>query len=225
MGAALSAVFGTGGISRLLVLAGLVLGVVGAVGFLRGSARLRLAVVGSTDPTASWWRRWVTGPARALVWPLFLVWLGFWVASKTLNLVYGLVVGFAVAGLLLCAVSLLRRAHARRGDHEVAPVALAVVLAGGLVLEFGLLLAVRLVVLRNPKTGIKAGLAPDVYAEARGAVFLPLVLLLVLVAVPLVVGADRSSGVRRTVAGGVARVTGWTAPLRRRTVEPRPRGT
>ncbi|MEJ2857628.1 MULTISPECIES: penicillin-binding transpeptidase domain-containing protein [unclassified Saccharothrix] len=218
MGAALSAVFGTGGISRVLVLAGLVLGVVGAVGFLRGSARLRLAVVGTTDPTAQWWRRWVTGPARALVWPLFLVWLGFWIASRGQNLVYGAVVGLAVAALVLCAVFLLRRAHARRGDHEVAPAALAAVLAGGLVLEFGLLLTVRLVVLRNPATKLAEGLARDVFTEARGAVFLPLVLLLALVAVPLAVGANRLAGVRRAVggtarrvAGGARRVAGWPA--------------
>ncbi|GAA0249890.1 hypothetical protein GCM10010492_57510 [Saccharothrix mutabilis subsp. mutabilis] len=207
--------FGTGGISRLLLSAGLVLGVVGVVGLLRGS--VRVAVVPATDPEAAWWRRWVAGPARALVWPLFLVWLGFWVASDTLNVVYGLTVGVAVALLVVCAVRLLRRAHGRRGDHEVSSVALAAVLAGALVLEFGLLLTVRLVVLPNPAAGFGASFARDAFVEARGAVLLPLVLLLALVAVPLALdrlsAVRRVAGPRRVVGRAAAKVAGWVPPV------------
>lgn len=209
MGGALSAVFGTGGISRLLVLTGLVLGVVGVVGLLRGS--VRVAVVPVTDPAVAWWRRWAAGPARALVWPLFLVWLGFWVASSTRNVVYGLAVGVAVALLVVCAVRLLRRAHARRGDHEVSQTALAAVSAGALVLQFGLLLTVRLVVLPNPAAEFGASFARDAFVEARGAVLLPLVLLLALVAVPLALG--RLPGVRRVAGRVAAKVAGWVPPV------------
>ncbi|CAL9494744.1 Peptidoglycan D,D-transpeptidase MrdA [Actinosynnema sp. ALI-1.44] len=215
MGGALSAVLGTGGISRLLVSAGLVLGVVGVAGLLRGS--VRVAVVPVTDPEAAWWRRWVAGPARSLVWPLFLVWLGFWVASNTLNVVYGLTVGVAVALLVVCAVRSLRRAHGRRGDHEVSPLALAAVLAGALVLEFGLLLTVRLVVLPNPAAGFGTSFARDAFVEARGAVLLPLVLLLALVAVPLALDrlseVRRVAGLRRLAGRAAGEVAGWVPPV------------
>lgn len=213
MGGALSAVFGTGGISRLLVLTGLVLGVVGAIGFLRGSARLRVSAVGSMDPTAVWWRRWATGPGLVLVWPLFLVWAGFWVGSDTKNLPYSTAVGLPLALLVVCAVQLLRRAHARRGDHHVAPAALAAVLTGGLLLEFGLLLAVRLVVLRDPDAEFGTALGGDAFTAARSAVLLPLVLLLVLLAVPLAVGVTRLSGARRATTNALKTTTGWISAM------------
>ncbi|MBM7773985.1 cell division protein FtsW (lipid II flippase) [Actinokineospora baliensis] len=206
---------GTTGISRVLILTGLAFGVVAAVRFLRGSPRLRLVTAAAADLAVGPVRLYATGARGAFILPLALVWLGFAVGAELVSGFYSAVAGAMVAGIAHFGVRGLRAGHARRGEPEVLPAALAVLFTGCLLLLFGFLLVIRLAVAANPQATQAETLNKTAFAEAVNAVYLPAAVLLALLAVPhlwrLLPARVRGPVERARAKTGalVGRVRGW----------------
>src|SRR5262245_50400836 len=121
---------GWAAISRLFVLAGLISALVNAGRFVARRRSVALASAGVAPPedqaSSGTWRR---GALPALWWPLVLVWTGFLLGTGMRSTLWHLAVGILVMTGLALAVHAVRRAHLRRGDAEVAPAVLAVLLS------------------------------------------------------------------------------------------------
>lgn len=172
---------GWAAVSRLFVLVGLVLALVGIGRFLTRRRSVALAAAGVAPPEdqPATWRH---GALPALWWPLVLVWLGFLLGTGMASTLWQLAVGILVTTGLGLAVHAVRVAHLRRGDAEVAPAAMAVLLATAMLLLFGLMLMVRLVVVPDPATDVRGSLSAGSAGEAVRAVLLPAAVLVLAVA-------------------------------------------
>ncbi|MFC7616479.1 FtsW/RodA/SpoVE family cell cycle protein [Actinokineospora soli] len=148
---AVLAAFSTGwdGLARVAILAALGYGLV-------SGARLLLGAGSCVVPAAE---RRATGVAypllgwrvvAALYGPLAGVAVGFWFGSRTPNFPWVLFVGAAAALVVHGALGWARRAALERDERAVPGPVAAAVLCGALLLEFGLLLVVRLEVATVP---------------------------------------------------------------------------
>jgi cell division protein FtsI/penicillin-binding protein 2/cell division protein FtsW (lipid II flippase) len=166
---------GTAGFSRLFVLLGLALAVGNGLRFLMSRPSVAIGALGSPQPG-----RFFTVPAvlvrggiPSLWWPFALLWLGFWFGTGFRTTHWSLAVLVLVLVAVACGLHLLRAVHGRRGEEEVSGPALAVLLTTGVLVLFGLLLTVRLEVVRDPAVGFLGALEGDAPAAALTKVILP----------------------------------------------------
>ncbi|WP_199684396.1 penicillin-binding transpeptidase domain-containing protein [Antrihabitans sp. YC2-6] len=188
------------GISRLFILSGLGLAIVNGLRFLadRPSAAFPVIAAPSAAARASA-ARYFHGGYASLGWPLLLVWLGFWVGTHLRTTPWELIAGLPIAVLAVLGIRVLRTAHAKRGDEFIAGPAVAVLLAMLTLVQFGLLLVVRLVVVSQPDDGLEAGLSAEHAADGLRTVVLPAATLLIAVAVTILAqrrGTEFAPGVR-----------------------------
>lgn len=197
---------GWNGVSRVSVLAGLIVGVAGVLRFLRARRSLRVPVVPSSraELGAAVVLSYTRGAHGAFAWPITLLWFGFWVGGQLQNGGWIALVVVLVVSVLVSAVRLLRTAHEARGDSEVAPAALAALLAAGLLLLVGLLLVVRLVIAPVPGEDIGQAMTGSALGQTLFAVVLPAAALLLVL---------NARVVWRRTPGWVRRA--WTAIARR----------
>ncbi|NKE62184.1 hypothetical protein FXN61_37755 [Lentzea sp. PSKA42] len=212
---------GIDGFSRSFVLLGLALAIGNALRFLTNRPAAAIGALGAPQPN-----RFFTVPVvllrggePSLWWPFVLLWLGFWLGSGLRTTHWTL----AVLVLVLIAVGfglhLLKAVHARREEAVVSGPALAVLLTTGVLVLFGLLLTVRLEVVRDPAVGFVDALEGDAPASALTKVILPaaaLALVLVLMMVKVRPGRIRFERPRhdRWHAGGLVVVfVLFAAPL------------
>jgi cell division protein FtsI/penicillin-binding protein 2/cell division protein FtsW (lipid II flippase) len=191
------------GISRLLVLTGLVLTVVNALRFIADRSTVAIAAADAAPPVERFGAaQWLRGGYPSLWWPLALTWAGFWIGGRFRSTPWVVVVGLLVVFMVAFGLHLLRVAHARRGGAVVAGPAVGALLTAASLLLFGLLLTVRLVVVPDPEARVADGLTGESADAALRAVIIPAVtLVLVLVGM---VWAMRSRGNNR-----IGETLGW----------------
>ena len=183
------------GISRLLLLSGLVLAVANVVRFLAGRDAAAIVTPDAAIPAAGrgLLSRILRGGYPNLYWPLALVWLGFWIGGRFRTTPWAMAVGLLVLFATAAGIYLVRLAHGRRGDTRVAGPAVAVVLSTAVLTLVGLLMTVRLVVVPDPTVGFVGGLNGDAREAGLWAVLVPastLALTLTAILVALI-GAQR----------------------------------
>ncbi|SFR24794.1 Cell cycle protein [Lentzea waywayandensis] len=166
---------GTAGFSRLFVLLGLALAVGNGLRFLTSRPSAAIGAAGSPQPGQFFTvpAVLVRGGVPSLWWPFGLLWLGFWFGTGFRTTHWSLAVLVLVLVAVACGLHLLRAAHGRRGDEVVSGPALAVLLTTGVLVLFGLLLTVRLEVVRDPAVGFLGALAGDAPTAALTKVLLP----------------------------------------------------
>lgn len=212
---------GIEGFSRSFLLLGLALTAGNALRFLTNRPSAAIGALGVPQPS-----RFIAVPAvllrggePSLWWPFALLWLGFWLGTGFRTTHWSLAVLVLVLVAVAFGLHLLKAAHARRGDAVVSGPALAVLLTTGVLVLFGLLLTVRLEVVRDPTVGFIGALEGDAPASALTKVILPaatLALVLALLAVKLRPGRIRFERPRHDWwhAGGLAVVfVLFAAPL------------
>ena len=159
-------------LTNLLVLCGLVLAAVNGFRAVteREPARIAtspLPAEGTVFARAVW-----RGPALILA-PPAVVWIGFFL-SLSASTVWLTVVGAAGAGLAVAALALLRAQYRLLDRPWVPGPAVAVLVATAALVMFGLLLAVRIVVVRDPAAGFLDAFETTSVGRGAGAVVVPL---------------------------------------------------
>lgn len=174
---------GSDGFSRSFILVGLLLAIGNALRFLANRPSAAIGAHDAPDPSPHIALPGVLlrGGAPSLWWPFVLVWLGFLLGSGWRTTHWAL----AVLVLVLIGVGfglhLLKAAHGRRKEAVVSGPALAVLLTTGVLVLFGLLLTVRLEVVRDPAVGFRGALEGSAPTDALTKAILPaLALVLVL---------------------------------------------
>ncbi|MGW4211214.1 penicillin-binding transpeptidase domain-containing protein [Lentzea sp. NPDC004789] len=178
---------GIDGFSRSFILIGLMLAIGNALRFLTNRPSAAIGAHDAPDPSPHIALPGVLlrGGAPSLWWPFVLVWLGFLLGSGLRTTHWTLAVLILVLIAVGFGLHLLKAAHGRRGEALVSGPALAVLLTTGVLVLFGLLLTVRLEVVRDPAVGFRGALAGSAPTDALTKAILPaaaLALVLVLLA-------------------------------------------
>lgn len=122
---------------------------------------------------------WRGAAGPALVGPHVLIALPFLLAGGAYT-VWVPPVPVLVIGLSWLALRRLREPVAAAGGHPVRGPVLAVLISASVLVELGMLLTVRLVVVPDPKTGARDAFEPEIWAAAWPALVQPLAGLLLM---------------------------------------------
>ncbi|MEV6072035.1 penicillin-binding transpeptidase domain-containing protein [Nocardia sp. NPDC052001] len=199
------------GVSYAAIFGGLILAVVNAIRFLRGSVMLSTDPVAVMDPFA--WRVVFWSAVPSIYWPLALIWAGFQLGGLA-RLFWQLTILVLVGMMVSLSIRMLR--HESRTADEVAGTAVAVVISLSALLMFGLLFIARLTTARTSEVfdGGADLFGDSFYETTKSLVVAPGVLLLVLIGMALWRGSWRDGPVRTEAARERARWRSSMPPLR-----------